>query len=249
MPYQYTSLHFYAYSNKFKEIKACLANGAPLALSQDINQLTAINHLQIIEPILNPDPFSIAMLYNYQKCIGVFFESTKTGLAKNIYSLSFLDQSILIKINFQGHSKLYKFYNAIFRKIESEEFPKLIEESKLPKFAYSKSLAPKFLEFFPEERNKTKSSMKKNEIQSKTAPIVLYTSTIPMNYKHGSKNSVDFLNSLLKCSNKEIFRTKFIQSLLNAKWQKLKRFHYIQAILYSVLILALFAYSTLLYFT
>ena len=52
--------------------------------------------------------------------------------------------------------------------------------------------------------------------------ISFLISTIRMNLEIGSSESIAFLESLLKCSNTEIFKTKFIQAILNDKWTRIR---------------------------
>ena len=255
MPYQYRTLYFYAYNNRYKEMKMSIMNGIP------------------ITPSLTTDPISIMINKNYQRCLKLFFDSTQTLLAKNPYSLSFLDQDILVKINLQGNAKLNKFYDSIFVKIETEDFPKFAEDSELPKFVFSDTLTPAISNFFQVKessliseidtnmttlnpnamKDKTINSSfqdmgnDENEIQVKTVPIVLYASSIRLNLENGTYDSINFINSLLRCPNTEIFRTKFIQSLLRSKWNDLKKWQWIQAICYGIFIAMLSVYLVFLY--
>ena len=114
------------------------------------------------------------------------------------------------------------------------------------------------LEFFNNDSKSKKEELKElkmtskseyynYEEQAKLLPVILYVSSIPLNYENGSKDSIDFINSILKCPNKEIFRTKYIQSLLKSKWNSLKRYHYIQAFIYLIYISILSVYLIALY--
>lgn len=86
-----------------------------------------------------------------------------------------------------------------------------------------------------------------DETSGEKVPIVVYVSSIRMNINNGSKESISFIESLLKCPNKEIFRTKFIQTILTHKWGELKKYQAMQAICYSLYLLVLSCYLIFMY--
>ena len=79
--------------------------------------------------------------------------------------------------------------------------------------------------------------------------IVLYISAIKMVYEDGSKMSIEFLSSLLRCPNKNIFRSQFIQSLLDMKWNISKKYQFFQAICFGLFLIALIVNILFLYKT
>ena len=48
-----------------------------------------------------------------------------------------------------------------------------------------------------------------------------------MNYTFGSEESLRLHQALASCTNKEIFKTEFIDNLIRFKWNKLKKFSYV----------------------
>ena len=48
-----------------------------------------------------------------------------------------------------------------------------------------------------------------------------------MNYTFGSEESLRLHQALFRCTNKEIFKTEFIDNLIRFKWNKLKKFSYV----------------------
>ncbi|OMJ77217.1 hypothetical protein SteCoe_23254 [Stentor coeruleus] len=274
LPYQFNTMYFYAFTNMYRHIKSSIRDSASLT------------------PCYFTDPFSLITYKKYQKALNILFECTKNLLQRNMHSLSFLNEDVLIKLNLQGHSQLHKFYNSIFNKCLIEDFPKFADIQDLPIVVFSSTVNPVRENFFPNdagtiaqklkfEKNATlahlnnindplllktpKGSMNFNEslLKNKTCdfeddndeenddneetsgekvPIVVYVSSIRMNINNGCKESILFIESLIKCPNKEIFKTKFIQTILTHKWGKLKKYQAIQAMCYGLYLLVLSFY-------
>ncbi|CAG9326124.1 unnamed protein product [Blepharisma stoltei] len=68
-------------------------------------------------------------------------------------------------------------------------------------------------------------------------------SLFSLNLSMGDKKSIKLVRSILKCKQTEIYRTEFIKSLLAFKWQQIRHIMWIQAIVYSCLLLILFIHS------
>lgn len=64
-----------------------------------------------------------------------------------------------------------------------------------------------------------------------TVKISFLVSTIRLNLEIGSDESIKFLDSLLKSSNTEIFKTKFIQTILYDKWNHISWIPYLNGII------------------
>ena len=303
LPYQFNTLYFYAYANMYKHISSSILNKSSLI------------------PSLYTDPYTMVIHKNYQRCLRTFFTQASNLLENNLYSLCFLSGEVMVKLNLQGHNQLHLFYESIFKKYDSEDFPKFAKSSELPKSILSTTLIPLTEHFFridksgeksekseklmenlllkvlskkpriesilhgelfmtrseqnaehlpdsqgspiieeevlavgddeEEEEDQSEQEDLMNEIQINKllVPIVLYISAIRMNYEDGSKNSINFLSSLLRCPNKEIFRTKFIQSLLLMKWNRSKKYQVLQSICYGVYLIVFISYMLFLYET
>ena len=130
LPYRFNTMYFYAYRNLYNEIKSSILNGGSLI------------------PSIFTDPFTMLIHKNYQRCLKVLFDCTSSMLEKNLYSLTFLNEESIIRLNKQGHNQLHRFYNSIFNKYTSELFPKFAIESELPKYVLSKTLTPILENFF-----------------------------------------------------------------------------------------------------
>lgn len=244
LPYQYNTLLFYSFSNMYKHLKLSIQSGS------------------LLIPSPNADPYSIVSVKNYERCLKVFFESSKTILDSNLHSLTFINQNVIVYLNKLGHSHLHVFYKSIFRKYPNTNFPKFIDKKLLPRVIYSKSLHPQHSNFFSaeelndmegvddliEEKNleRTQSGFK-NINSSEIVPVLLYTSAIRMNFIDGSQESIDFITSLLNCGNKEIFKTKYIQTILNQKWKKLRVYQLFQLMVYGMYLISMSVFLIFFY--
>ena len=61
-------------------------------------------------------------------------------------------------------------------------------------------------------------------------PIKFKKIILQMNYTFGSEESLRLHQALVRCTNKEIFKTEFIDNLIRFKWNNLKKFSYIKLI-------------------
>jgi len=64
-------------------------------------------------------------------------------------------------------------------------------------------------------------------------------SLVPFNISAGSNESIEFLKSTLDSPNQDIFRTKFIQSILQGKWKQVRWLMYTQGLLYVLYLVTL----------
>ena len=246
LPYQFNTLQFYSQANLYRHLRTSLHNGAGLV------------------PSPTSDPFSVVTYKRFDRSIKAIFESTKSLLDRNSYCLSFIDHKVIVELNRLGHSHLPLFYEQMFRKYSKDDFPKFIDKKLLPIIKFSKSLYPNCEEFFgrkmekssdlndPESALKTKNSqgtsfafLKGDGGDVEEVPVSMYVSSIRMFYQNGTKESIEFLMSLIQGHNKEIFRTKFIQTLLDFKWKRLRKFQIIQAAAYFAYLASLSIYLIL----
>ena len=81
--------------------------------------------------------------------------------------------------------------------------------SSLPIRTYSDSPVPPISNF----------TLPKSDDQSlSSSPLIIKTSHLPLPAAHGSESSIALLNTILDCTNDEIFRTQFIQHIIRKKW-------------------------------
>ena len=178
-------------------------------------------------------PIFIALSRNFIDLIELFFKVFKEKSIKNPFCLYYLEDS-LIELNKKSVSCLHKLYK-IALGISFEKFnPKFcIESSNFPIILESSSILTDYTQFMP---------LKNYSVLGKA--IIFKQTFIKINITLGSQESIDFIDSLLKCENKFIFNTQLIQIILNEKWKKVRLFILAQAILYALYLIFLALYST-----
>jgi WD40 repeat protein len=232
LPYQFNTLQFFCYANLHKHIKLSLNNGAFLV------------------PSPTSEPFTIVTFKRLNRSIKSIFKATRTLLDRNPNALCFIGHSVIIELNRLGHSHLSTFYDEIFCLHFNEDFPKFLNKEKLPRVFCSKSICPIAKDFFPETVAEEEIEGKMNQAETghmDEVPISLYVSAIGLYLDNGSDESIKLIMSLLQCNNKEIFKTKFIQTLLDMKWDQLKVYQVIKATFYLSYLISLSIYLTTFY--
>ena len=151
-------------------------------------------------------PIFIALSRNFIDLIELFFKVFKEKSIKNPFCLYYLEDS-LIELNKKSVSCLHKLYK-IALGISFEKFnPKFcIESSNFPIILESSSILTDYTQFMP---------LKNYSVLGKA--IIFKQTFIKINITLGSQESIDFIDSLLKCENKFIFNTQLIQIILNEK--------------------------------
>ncbi|CAG9332243.1 unnamed protein product [Blepharisma stoltei] len=213
-PYRFNLLHFYAYFNDSRSLKKCLTNGTPI-----INTTFGLN------------PLSISILKGLIDCEAAIVGKFKSLVSENPYSLSFLNSDILTKMNLAGNSSLNKFYNAIFIIHHPLSIKFCSSNTKFPLYRHSKKFRVKESKFFNHPKKM------KEEI-----PVTYKQCVIPINLTLGSKESIDFLNSLRHSPNENVFKNYFIKQLLKYKWDRLRWVMYSKALFYAFYLFILSVY-------
>lgn len=250
LPYRFNTMIFYSFANLYRHLKSCLYS------------------LTLPVPSILGDPYSVATTKNCDKFLKVLLNSTKIILEQNPHSLSFITQKTIIELNLQGKNYLHHFYDQIMFKADKDDFPKFANKERLPIIILSSALNPVAYRFFPELKHKEEKFdaqvsskqplLKKNSISensdimridtSKVA-ICVFISAVRLELNDGSSGSISFLKSLLCCGNTEIFKTKFIQTLLDMKWNRLKKYEIFQSCCYLVFLIGFCVHLVVFYNT
>lgn len=182
---------------------------------------------------LGQTPLSIALSRNFIDSLNTIFKVFKGKLEKNPYSLYYVE-STLLELNHKSVPNLHKLYQLAMGKSFLTTLPKFCENIKdLPIVLESSSIISDHLQFMPIEN------------YSSLGKAIVFTQTyIRINTTLGSQDSLDFMESLLKCENKRIFDTPLIRIMLKEKWKKVKFVFAVQAATYALYIVALGLYST-----
>lgn len=205
-PYFITPLHLYAYYNFPDYITQAFENGSNL-----------------IQSSLDQNALTIAVVRDLESCVENITRQLKTMLEENPFLLSFISDSSLITMNITGHESLPKFYNLIFREIQSEKLPKFLGYNlSLPIYARSVNMMPYTKHFYNDKY-----------IKDNGQPVEYYRSVIKINLEMGSRESLALLKSVCQCKTIEIFNTMFIQAYIQDKWESVKWFMWIQFVIYT----------------
>ncbi|CAG9334281.1 unnamed protein product [Blepharisma stoltei] len=194
LPYFFNILHIYAYYNFSSYLKqSLLQSSAPMVPSRE-------GHTPMTITLLRKTRYSrdeiIKALYRFGKS-SPFILLT---LERDIF--------VLTKLGLPLVEELYK---VLFQQASRHSLPKFCEDEEmiLPIVNLSEHPRIKPVEFMDE-------SLMGNSGKC----ICFMESYVKIALTVGSKESIDFLESLSKCKNNEIFRTPFIKSIIDYKWRQ-----------------------------
>ena len=170
----------------------------------------------------------------YKNCIDICLKymriesQEKEGKIKNIRAYVPLE-SCLIKLNTIDYPYISKLYKSMFIETFQFNLPRFcLMETKLPTLYLSNHMAVIANEIVPKEF-----------FSNTGRPIVFSHSVFPLDIEIGTKGSVQFLQSLLNCSDPKVFRTSIVQEYLKCKWQRIKPAIYLTGFLYALYLLLL----------
>lgn len=222
MPFQMTIQHVYAYYNYEEYLRSAFLNPSLPTAKQAPYLKSANGHT-----VLN-----IALAQDFPECIKIALKCMKNRWDKNPYSLTTISDS-LIQLNYSSFDSLHKLYEFAFRKHFFTNLPPFCSDVQLPIITYSDSLEVSSKFILGPETN----------VADGTA-IVFEHSCFDLNMRLGSSDSVDFLESLIKCKNERIFETQLVRLILENKWEQAKYIMYLQAFLYFCHMFTLTWYAT-----
>ena len=181
--------------------------------------------------IMKADTFEHSPLYycikkQHRSCTDMLLEGLATLAEKGEKSLEFItsfhsirhDLSLIIM---SSSTILNRFLAALLYPRTSNIYSGAPIKS-LPTRCYSKTPVPTINGFIREKRIKE---------DAEYIPLVIKTTHFPLPIVYGSDLSIKLLNTILSCSNEEIFRTPFIQHLIRKKWDDLIIWIYITNLL------------------
>lgn len=174
-------------------------------------------------------PLDIALLKGNTEAAGTIIAKLKARVVENNYALETLSDC-LCELNKKGFKGLDELYNECLIK-SPEKLPiACAEDVSLPIVSYSLTMKVNPVDFIGEG------------VDEGGKRVTFLISTIRMNLEIGSQESLDFLESLLECSNTEIFKTKFIKTILNDKWDKVKWITYLNGLIFVLYLISLSIY-------
>lgn len=214
VPYLIGSAHILAFCNKSVELHKSL--------------LSTKNRASFFTSVQNESPLNICVDFEYKNCIDVclkFIKKDSQGSKskrKNIKAYVVLE-NCLHKLNRIEYPYISKLYEGLFVKIfYDKDVPKFCKtEANLPRVYLAQQLVIDHSKLVDQDM-----------FGNIGRPIVFYQSVFALDLELGTIGSIDFLQSLLSCSDVTIFRSKLITEYLQYKWSKLKTPTYILSLIY-----------------
>ncbi|CAG9315429.1 unnamed protein product [Blepharisma stoltei] len=215
LPHLLTAPHFYALVNLHSYLKRSLES-----------------EFKVVESSFGETSLSIALSNKHRECRNIIIKAMIKNYKGNPFSLSSLTKECFIDLNNEGFRFLVKLYDLIYRRCNGFNLPKECSSKIVtPIFYHSNEIVPYLNNFFID------SNEKGSEKQ-----IFFMHCIVPFNTQTGSQESIDFLKSVIESPNSDIFRTKFVQAMLNDKWKMVKFYCYSQGLLYLLYLLSLMFY-------
>ena len=190
--------HILSYCNRFDDLNR--------ALFYNPNRAT------FFSTINNENPLSICVEMEYKNCIDICLKHMKSqnlgkhGAPRNLRSYVPLE-SCLAKLNTIEYPYIVKLYDTMFIEADDAYLPRFcLHETNLPNLYLSDHLVIYPEEFVP------------REYYSNTGrPVVFMHSTLPLDLDLGTDGSIEFIKSLLECSEPKIFRSSIVNEYLQCK--------------------------------
>lgn len=190
LPYLLSAVHFYALVGLHSYLKLSLES-----------------EFKIIESTFDETALSISLSQDHRDCRNIIIKSMIKNYDNNPFCLSYLTKECFVDLNNEGYRYLVKLYDLIYRRCNGFNLPKACNSQiKTPIYYHGSDVVPYASNFY-------KLGLSTNTQK----PIYFMHSLVPFNSKSGSQESIEFLKSVIDSPNSDIFRTKFIQAVLNDK--------------------------------
>ena len=200
--------HIYCYLGYDQELSEALSLGTDIRIDDDGNS-----------------PLHYAIRRRTQGCIDIILEHITNWKHKDFEI--FLNYAYAIRADFEflldnRSEHLPEFLEAIFFTVPNTvnfAFPKY----DLPHLQYSnaKSLNP--FEFIYKNAEVPENSLE--------LPVKFKTLPFPISYMKGSNGSLELLDSIINCSNRQILRTEFVKTYIWSKWVDLWKYFLVLSVL------------------
>ena len=196
-PLEFTGLHYLAY----------------LGMSKSIEMIYKEKEFIIKADALGHSPIYYSILRQHQKCTDLLLEYL-IELGENEeksmnYMTSFHSIRNDMNIIILNSSKILDRFLSVLIYPRTNTFYSGSPKSPLPLRHYSDTPMPPITDF----------TRSKSDDQSlSNSPLIIKTCHFPLPTAYGSESSIELLNTILDCTNDEIFRTQFIQHVIRKKW-------------------------------
>lgn len=206
---RFTYLHFYAYWNVYLPLGPSLMNNFP------ITSIVPIGGQSF-------SPLFYAAKYNSMECLKLFIERLNILSQTDLNTLKAYCYSIRNDINNllqTSSSSLSMFFECIFIR---NGLPKISSKyNQIPQLCFKKSNVLNEQDFY------SQGLVEKEEIL-----LEFRTCCIELPIEFGSDESIKFLKSLDECKIFQVFRTKLISNIIDYKWNTLKKWIFLHAVVF-----------------
>lgn len=216
VPYFFNTLHFYTYLGLKENLTASLTETATMIPSKN-----------------GYHPLYIALLKGFKVPRDEIIEALITLGETNPFIFQILE-NVMVKMNKNAFPKLGSLYNALYKPANRKTLPNFCApdiDLPLVKISSHSRISPE--DFFEQ-----------GDTSSHGQGILFIESYVRISYTMGSKDSIEFLESLAECSNLDVMRSPLIQAMVRFKWENAKYPMMIQGICFYVYLLLLSCYTT-----
>ena len=212
-PYQANLLHISVFTNQLSLVKKAIKQGVPFI--KTCSQETAL---------------TISLKRNNIKCADILVNKLCKYILKEKELVLNTLEPVLNQMLVSNLSSLPTLFDYSFPVSSQKLLHFVSPNSKLPIVKVSKTKKI-------EESNFIKLGARGSELVEYRASLL----RVPIEV--GSQSSIDFLKSITACEHSEVFRTKFVQSILAYKWSQVYHILLIQTFFYLILLISLSAHS------
>ena len=209
-PFHINLLHVYSYFNLSGHIEQALKSGSSCFPSR-----------------LFYDPIQISLEKHHLDSLKSLITNLIPILKSSPSLFSYISNSI-VQLNYLSPSMLNQIYESSLI---------LSQDSSVPHFCKENINLP-IISLSPDSTLTVHQAVPRS-LEEERRAVDFYQSFLPLNYTTGSRESVEFLKSLVACKQLEIFNTLFLRVLLNYKWKKVRWVHLVDWVLYVVYMICL----------
>ncbi|CAG9326083.1 unnamed protein product [Blepharisma stoltei] len=191
LPYYMNTLHIYSLLNLKEYIGRALSNSAA-----------------IIKTNQGFYPLSIALHKDFKGLRDEFVKCFCAVGKHNPFILQIVENE-LNKMNKQGFGALNDLYEVLYQETQRKSLPKFCETYVVFPITYISDTP----------RIKVSNFFDVNDISNQGTSMIFKECYIRLNFTMGSRQSLDFLQSLSRCKNNEVFKTPLVLDVVHYKWQ------------------------------
>lgn len=230
MPFMFNIQHIYAYYNYDDYLREAFI---PKYSKEDPEVLISKGNAPYVLSANKHTPLRVSINQEFPESATIILKALRKRWAKDPYSLIYLSDNLTTLNNF-GLDGLQKLYNFALRKSFLSNLPHFCKDIALPIVFHSTTI----------ETNS--GAMLGPDADTSDGTAMIFEQTcFKLNLHLGSKESIEFMESVVNCKNEKIFETPLMQLILQEKWKKARFVMYGQSLLYAAHMGTLAYYSTL----